>query len=248
VVRSIALCLSAVLALLVCSPPAVHAQSRPIALAATPTDSGELRTVDQQVDRMIRDRELQLREVSQDKLVPGRQHQRLDQYVRGVRIFGGDLTRQMAADGTVSVFGMLHGGVEIDTGANLSVEDARRAIVAAVPGELAGAPPECDTRVLIEPHRSGQWHNRQRHLGPRQYRDSRPGRGALSRTMGLIVAPVYQLGLTVMISNAGDFAGSNTENVVFEFHSDGSIAYKRWLNADKTFTQGVATLFACPDL
>ena len=91
---------------------------------------------------MVRDRDLQIRDVTQDRLVPGRQHQRLEQYLRGVRIFGGDLTRQMAADGTVSVFGILHGGIEIDTGARLSVEDARRAIPAAVPGELAGAPPE----------------------------------------------------------------------------------------------------------
>jgi hypothetical protein len=70
--------------------------------------------------------------------------------------------------------------------------------------------------------------------------------GTWSRTMGLIAPPVYELGLTVMISNAGDFNQSNTENVVFQFFSDGSIPFKRWFNADKVFTQGNANLFACP--
>ena len=57
---------------------------------------------------MVRSRELRVRETQTDALVADRQHQRLDQYYLGVRIAGGDLTRQLASDGTVSIFGMMH--------------------------------------------------------------------------------------------------------------------------------------------
>src|SRR5207247_1002371 len=51
---------------------------------------------------------------------------------------GGDLTRQIASDGTVSVFGMLHSGIDIDTAPRLSADEAGRAIAAAVGGEAVG--------------------------------------------------------------------------------------------------------------
>jgi hypothetical protein len=49
-----------------------------MALAVTRANADDLRIVDQQVDRMIRGRDLQIRYVTQERLVPGRQHQRLD--------------------------------------------------------------------------------------------------------------------------------------------------------------------------
>ncbi len=76
--------------------------------------SGDLRSADQAIDAMIRDRALVVRDVQRDTLLPDRVHERLDQYVRGVRVVGGDLTRQTAADGTVSVFGTLHTDLALD--------------------------------------------------------------------------------------------------------------------------------------
>jgi len=73
-----------------------------------------------------------------------------------------------------------------------------------------------------------------------------PVSGSLSRTVGIPGPVDWELGLTVMIMNAGDFMGSNTENVVFEFYSGGSISYKLWFNGDRTFSQGVAYQFTCP--
>jgi len=69
--------------------------------------------------------------------------------------------------------------------------------------------------------------------------------GTLSRTLGIPGPLEWELGLTVMIANGGDFAGSNTENVVFQF-VPGGISYKHWFNGGKTFTQGDAFQFTCP--
>src|SRR5207247_2099987 len=107
------------------TPPV--SQARPIAVAATRGVDGTLRTFDAQVDQMLRTRDLRVREAMRDADLPGRRHERLDQYHRGVRIIGGDLTRQIASDGTVSVFGMLHSGIDIDTAPRLSADEAGRA-------------------------------------------------------------------------------------------------------------------------
>jgi Zn-dependent metalloprotease len=116
-----------------------NAQGRPIALAVTRTAAEDMRAWDEQVDQMIRRRDLRVRESQPDALVPNRQHQRLDQYYQGVRIAGGDLTRQLAGDGTVSIFGTIHSAVDIGMTPTLSAEDARLAINAAVNGQSFGA-------------------------------------------------------------------------------------------------------------
>src|SRR5262245_53021179 len=73
-------------------PRSALGQNRPTAVAATTTTPSDLRAWDQQVDQMIRSRDLRVRELKIDTVVPGRRHERLDQFVRGVRIVGGDLT------------------------------------------------------------------------------------------------------------------------------------------------------------
>jgi Zn-dependent metalloprotease len=124
------------------APRPALGQNRPTAVAATTATPGELRAWDAQVDQMIRSRDLQVREVKTDTMVPGRRHERLDQFVRGVRIVGGDLTRQTANDGTVSVLGILHTNVDVDLTPALSRDDARGAIDRAVSGESFGDAPE----------------------------------------------------------------------------------------------------------
>jgi bacillolysin len=124
-----------------------EAQMRPAAVAANRVNSDELRAWDQQIDQMLRARDLRVRETQKDALVAGRQHERLDQYHHGVRIFGGDVTRQFAADGTVSAFGVLHTGLDIDVTPRLSVEAARQAIAAAASGEFFGA----DAELVVLP-------------------------------------------------------------------------------------------------
>jgi Zn-dependent metalloprotease len=122
--------------------PHAQTQARPIAVAATRDGDGSLRTFDAQVDQMLRTRDLRVREALRDADLPERRHERLDQYYRGVRIVGGDLTRQLASDGTVSLFGMLHSGIDIDTTPRLTAGAARTAINNAVGGEPVGPPVE----------------------------------------------------------------------------------------------------------
>jgi Zn-dependent metalloprotease len=108
------------------------AQGRPVALAVTRATADDMRAWDAQVDQLIRSRALRVRDTQLDALLPDRQHQRLDQYYRGVRIAGGDLTRQLANDGTVSLFGTIHAAVDVDVTPRLSAAEARLAINDAV--------------------------------------------------------------------------------------------------------------------
>jgi Zn-dependent metalloprotease len=114
----------------------------PITLSLTRADADQLRTWDSQVDQLIRSRDLRVRSAQGDDLVLDRQHQRLDQYFHGVRIAGGDLTRQLARDGTVSIFGTMHTAIDLDVSPTLTVEDARTAINTAAGGRTFGADPE----------------------------------------------------------------------------------------------------------
>ncbi|MGH9142557.1 MAG: M4 family metallopeptidase, partial [Vicinamibacterales bacterium] len=118
-----------------------HAQGRVTTLAATRVD-GDLRTADQVIDTMIRERALVVRDVQRDPLLPDRVHERLDQYVRGVRIVGGDVTRQTAPDGTVSVFGTLHSDLTMDLTPRIASAEARGAVERAVAGPATGPDPE----------------------------------------------------------------------------------------------------------
>jgi thermolysin len=118
------------------------AQGRPTALALTRAAGADLRAWDSQIDQMLRSRELRIRDVHGDVLVRDRQHQRLDQYYRFVRIVGGDLTRQIGPDGTVSIFGMLHTGIDLDTDPALSPDAAQSAIASAAGGQSRGDAPE----------------------------------------------------------------------------------------------------------
>src|SRR5262245_60745819 len=92
----------AALALLSALAGSAGAQGRPMAVSSTRAATSELRAWDLQIDSMMRTGDVRVREVVRDALLPDRRHERIAQYLRGVRIVGAEVTRQTAADGVVS--------------------------------------------------------------------------------------------------------------------------------------------------
>jgi bacillolysin len=84
----------------------------------------ELRDRVESLDRLERARELRLRTVQNDALVEGRRHERLDQYYKGVHVFGGEVVRETDGKIVLGVTGTLHTGIAIDTAPSLEPEDA----------------------------------------------------------------------------------------------------------------------------
>jgi len=101
----------------------------------TPRGLAGLREWDRRVTADIRSGDLRRRSVRDDTLMPGRSHERFDQYFRGVRVYGGDIARQRDTLGqTLSLFGTLYDGIAVDTSPALSQAGAKRRIE-----ELGGA-------------------------------------------------------------------------------------------------------------
>jgi Zn-dependent metalloprotease len=102
-----------------------------VTLAATaPAD---VAYADRTVAQMIRGGQLRLRESVADSMIAGRTHERLDQYYRGVRVFGGDVVRQATSTGLpLSVFGQMYADIEVDPTPGITEDDAAAAAQAAV--------------------------------------------------------------------------------------------------------------------
>ncbi|MEW5982391.1 MAG: M4 family metallopeptidase [Acidobacteriota bacterium] len=107
----------------------------------------ELRQWDARITRMLRDGELRLRRADDDEMVAGRRHERLDQYHRDVPVFGGQLVRQLEREQTVSIFGTLYTGIDIDAEPTLTPSEAARR-VADVSGVMPSPDDEPELMVV----------------------------------------------------------------------------------------------------
>ena len=115
------------------APPLMAQARRTITIEArSPT---ELRDWDLRFDSMRRQGELRVRNTREDTQIEGRVHQRSDQYYRGVRVFGGDVSRQSRTGATESAFGTLYEGIELDPAPTITEERVR-----ALVEERAGTP------------------------------------------------------------------------------------------------------------
>lgn len=104
----------------------VHGQGR--MLTAASETAGAVRDWDNTVNRMLRTDELRVRLERPDTQLPGRTMEQLDQYHRGVRVWGGALSRQLEGATAVSVFGTIYGDISIDTAPTLTAADGKAAI------------------------------------------------------------------------------------------------------------------------
>ncbi len=110
----------------------VHGQVRVTTVA--PSTPNGVRDWDDTVNRMLRTSDLQVRLQRADTLIPARTIEQLDQYYRGVRVWGGNISRQVDGRTAVSVFGVLYSEIAIDVTPTLTQADA----VAAIE-QIAGA-------------------------------------------------------------------------------------------------------------
>ena len=108
-------------------PGASAQQPRVTMVAIAPESISELREMDQRISAMTRTGELRRRGLYEDTLLPDREHERLDQYHRGVRIWGADVARQRRAGQVVSTFGTMYDGVDVETSPAIDEEAARAA-------------------------------------------------------------------------------------------------------------------------
>jgi Zn-dependent metalloprotease len=115
------------------------AQEPPRARHIAAQSLADVRAWDSAVDRMARDGDLTLRQHRTDPLLPRRTHDRYDQFYQGVRVFGGDLVRQLDNGLTISIFGTLHTGIALDPVPTLTTAQARTAIAEFSGAELNDA-------------------------------------------------------------------------------------------------------------
>ena len=103
-------------ALLATGQDATSQEPAALTIAAGYTDGlDELRQWDATVDGMARTGELVVMSHVADASLDGRTHEYLAQYFAGIPVFGGGVSRQLDAAGvTVSLFGTLHQGIEVN--------------------------------------------------------------------------------------------------------------------------------------
>ena len=92
-------------------------------------DVDELRRWDATVDGMTRTGELVVVSRRADRSLPGRTHEYLAQFFEGVRVHGGGVSRQLDRGVTVSLFGALHTGIDVETAPALTVVEAAGLLV-----------------------------------------------------------------------------------------------------------------------
>jgi bacillolysin len=97
-------------------------------IAAGAQSPADRRAWTSRIDGMLRTGELRLRQTRDDTLVPGRTHERADQYYRGVRVFGGDVARQLRGGATESIFGTIYEGITLDPAPSIAEERAREVL------------------------------------------------------------------------------------------------------------------------
>ncbi len=122
-------------------------------LVATATAGRGLDSWDRTTTDMVRAGDLRLAQVADDTLVTGHTHERLDQYYKGVRVFGGNTVRQMAQGQAVSIFSQLYSEISLDTTPLLSKDDAKARVEGLIVESTSDEPelvvlPKDDAYVL----------------------------------------------------------------------------------------------------
>ncbi len=111
-----------------------------VTLRTTNQTIGELRDVASLVTSMRRAGELRVRTTRQDPALRGRAHERLDQYYRGVRVFGADVAQQTLGSQVVSVYGNVYDDIDVDPAPAIDAIAARESIEQRAGVEIGRVP------------------------------------------------------------------------------------------------------------
>ena len=148
-------CALALAAIGVCvSASVVAARQTRAPLRIATGGSSEVRQWEGRIRSLQRSGDLRLRERGADTLVRGRSHERLDQFHRGVRVYGADVAQQEAGGQVVSIFGRLYDDIDVDTTPRIE-RDAARAIVERGAGTLLG--PRRQPELVVLPLDDGRF-------------------------------------------------------------------------------------------
>jgi len=146
-------CFTVAIGVAIGQAPLAQAPARARFTAIASGGGSALRQWDAMTQSMLRDGELRIRQTRNDTLMRGRVNDRADQYHRGVRVFGADISRQMDAQGVVrSMFGNVYAGIDMDVNPGLDAADARARVTA-----LAGTeqPADTDPELVVLPRENG---------------------------------------------------------------------------------------------
>ena len=116
--------------------------------------AAEVRQWQGRVRSLERSGDLRLRQRRADPLVRGRSHERLDQFHRGVRVYGADLSQQESGGQVVSMFGRLYDDLDVDTTPRIE-RDAARTIIERRAGATLG--PRRQPELVILPLDDGRF-------------------------------------------------------------------------------------------
>jgi hypothetical protein len=134
-------------------PTGPRARSRRSArLDVKPATTDELIAWERQIDDLLREGVLRVRDSAQDRDLPGRVHERLEQFYRGVPVYGGELARQSDGRRTLWLSGTLYRELDLDVRPRLlpaaAASAARRA--AGLPEDGQAASPRLTVLPLEE--------------------------------------------------------------------------------------------------
>jgi len=107
---------------------------------------------DARIESMLRAGDLQVRRTHEDTLLPGRQHVRLNQAHKGVPVYGGQVLRQTEGERTISVFGTLYEGIDVDPRPALTADQAV-AVIEKLSGVDLG--PSRVPQLVVYPRETG---------------------------------------------------------------------------------------------
>ena len=107
------------------------------------SDASELRKVDALIEDMIAAGELVIEASHADTQISGRKHEGFVQSFRGIPVYGAHIARQKNGRQTVSIFGSIHTGIEINPNPVFSVSD-----VVALQNEGVSLAPRQPTQPL----------------------------------------------------------------------------------------------------